>query len=347
MRKSLIVLFCILALQAQESNVFNSSDLELNKKDNVEQLEKEVLQPGVMKQGAQEEGQVQILQTKGGERPEKNTASSLDNKIMELKKEIRGLGVVPIDIKKIEQEKSKIPYNKNGLFVGIHEGVGGIANRYEDGKYNQENNVEGAVNTGVLKNFTTTSQLLLFGGKLGYQNFFNRYFGTRIYGDMLLGTGSMEANGKIVGSNIYLLGGLNLDMLMDVSITKQVELGWFLGFGFGVMLLSDQSKNANFLFINADTTGKNLLWKYLLQVDYMVNHGISVTLFKRHRIEVGVKIPVSQLLLGLEKPASYSYLPGTDSNQNPTQEKVSKTLMSDDISFWRSSFFIIGYNYLF
>ncbi|MCE3039934.1 outer membrane beta-barrel protein [Helicobacter anatolicus] len=329
MRSILIVLLFGVLLQAHESSNFV------------------VLEP--------EEEKTQNMSVQ--ELPYQNT--DLDQKISGIKKEIEKLGEKALSLEEIKKQRAQIPASKNGLFLGIMAGSGLVNNRYEYNKYNQDNNVEGSPPVlGAPKDFN--SLIGMFGGKIGYQNFFNRYFGTRIYGDALLGWGSVRSNGKNVGRNNYLLAALNLDMLVDFRVHKKIELGGFVGFGFGVMLFSDQIKNVNLANVpwQSDQITRSLysngLWKHLLQIDYMVNFGVNVAIDTKHRIEIGVKIPISQLRLGLEKPGNVSYT-HTEKIKIGNSEKQlevevgsgNEAIMSGDISFWRSSFFIIGYNYLF
>ncbi|MCE3038582.1 outer membrane beta-barrel protein [Helicobacter anatolicus] len=343
MRSILIVLLFGVLLQAQESSNFVVLEPEEEKTKNMS---------------------VQEL-------PYQNT--DLDQKISGIKKEIEKLGEKALSLEEIKKQRAQIPASKNGLFLGIMAGSGLVNNRYEYNKYNQDNNVEGSLPVlGAPRDFN--SLIGMFGGKIGYQNFFNRYFGTRIYGDALLGWGHVKSNGKNVGRNNYLLAALgknvgrnnyllaalNLDMLVDFRVHKKIELGGFVGFGFGVMLFSDQIQNVNLANVSwqsgqteiTRSLYSNGLWKHLLQIDYMVNFGVNVAIDTKHRIEIGVKIPVSQLRLGLEKPGNVSYTHTEKTKISENQSKVSissgnEAIMSGDISFWRSSFFIIGYNYLF
>ncbi|CBG39432.1 3'-to-5' oligoribonuclease A [Helicobacter mustelae] len=273
---------------------------------------------------------------------EEFSPKNIDESIDEVKKEIKERGEEPIsaELARREREQSKSFYGKNGLFVGLVAGVGTVYNHYEDGRYNREYQVQGAQNTDVLKSpLNTTSHLPLFGGRIGYQNFFNDYFGTRIYADALIGSGSLLVNKRRVGSVSYMLGALNIDGMVDFPVSRDIEMGGYVGFGFGLMLLSDKVRSSALpsLLQTQGYVSKSLLWNDLLAVDYMVNVGVNLTLYQKHRIELGMKIPISQLLLGLQSPAIYK-------NQQTGQ---SKQLMSGDIRFSRSSFFIISYNYLF
>lgn len=269
---------------------------------------------------------------------EQDLKEKLDTEIERLQQEIRSYGYEPQDkiLKQQENLKQKDFYLKNGFFLGISIGMGTIYNAYDDGKYNRKNNVEGASNTGVLlQNFDTSATEFLFGGKIGYQNFFSEYFGTRIYGDALLGSGTIKYHSNSIGKNTYMLGALNFDFLGEYPIGKKFDVGVFLGFGFGIMLMSEEGKNINELLLDKNFVSENILWKNFLQIDYAFNIGCNVSYLKKHRFEFGLKVPVSFLRLGLEKTATYS---------NGSEEKE---LMSQDIDFKRSSFFTLGYIYVF
>ena len=281
----------------------------------------------------QRESQDQNGVYEGGESSQ--SSQNLDSQINNLKEEIRQMGGEPSG--KLPARTSREGfYRKNGFFLGINGGFGNVNNSYEDGKYNRENEVQGAVNTGVLiPSFTAGASLPLFGGKLGYQNFFNNAFGVRLYGDVLLGSGALKSGGKQVGSMTYMLGGLNLDLLAEYALGSKFDIGGFGGLGFGLILLGDEAKNMDSLLLDGRFSSPNILWKNLLQVDYAFNVGITLTYLKKHRLELMMKIPITFLRLGLEKPALYT---------SPTEEKI---LTSKDIDFSRSSHFVFSYVYVF
>lgn len=277
--------------------------------------------------------------------------SAMDAEVERLKREIENYGYKPLEFSPKPSLNSK-----NGFFLGLIGGYGAVRNIYEDGKYNTQNNIEGASNTGVLQNVILESSLYMFGGKLGYQSFFRPYFGARIYGDVLLGVGSVKKNQARVGSLQYALGALNADLLGEIKIKKIFSLGMFVGFGFGLMLLGDELSNPQAVLLNPATTVFNdgsgaspigpaesqghILWKNLLQVDYTLNVGVSFAILNHHRFEIGIKIPVSQLRLGLEVPAAYS----VRATNNRTYDAQ---LNKGDIEFSRTSYVTFSYIYLF
>lgn len=263
----------------------------------------------------------------------------LDSTIEELKQKIKAANQSPQSeiLKQKEQIKQQGFYQKNGFFLGIMGGVVLNYDTYEDGKYNRQNNVEGATNTGVLNpNLSFKSLNFLFGGKIGYQNFFSKYFGTRLYGDILMGQGTIKYKNKALGKNTYVLGALNLDLLGEYPIKDKFDIGGFLGFSIGLMLKSDEkTKSLDEIMLNTDFGSENILWKNFLQVDYSINVGASFSYIKKHRFEIGFKIPITFLRLGLEQPAVY------------TNGSETKKLVSRDIDFTRSSLFTISYIYIF
>lgn len=310
---------------------------EALRRENLEQISLLAQEDVQEQQQKQEESEVQ--KESGGVGREKETQESsqdLDNQINNLKEEIRQMGGEPSGELPWRRAQGQSFYKKDGFFLAINGGFGIVTNSYEDGKYNRENKVQGAVNTGVLiPKFITAASLPLFGGKLGYQNFFNNYFGVRLYGDVLIGSGVLKSNGKRVGSTTYMLGGLNLDLLADYPLGSRFDIGLFGGFGFGLMLLGDEAKNINSLLLDKRFSSSNILWRNLLEVDYAFNVGLALTYLKKHRFEFMAKIPITFLRLGLEKPALYTSL---------TEEKI---LTSKDIDFSRSSYFVFSYIYVF
>ena len=269
---------------------------------------------------------------------------------------------------------------KSGFFVGLSAASAGITQTYADGKYNMQNDVyttikdsngndtqvvetTGALDSSVDSPLVVRSVFVAFGGSVGYQNFFNLYFGSRIYGDVLIGGGnlSMESSSnntgsKSVGTFFYMLGGLNADLLAEMPLSvfgvkqrfwREVALGGYFGINIGVMLLSDKANNGLDSFMKAGATkGANVLWNYQVQVDYGLNMGLSLSLGVLGKFEFGAKVPLdvlglpSELRLGIESPASHNV--PTKDTQN--QDKIiSKELLSKDITFRRTPIFLINY----
>lgn len=239
---------------------------------------------------------------------------------------------------------------KSGLFMGVNLGYGILYNNYDDGSYNRTNTTIETLQkqtTGVLKSpLSTQAKLYMFGGKFGYQKFFNPYFGARIYGEGMLSGGPMAGdikktqNSEKLGTLIYMLGSMDIDLMVDIPITRSLKhyVGGYIGLGVGAMILLDSANKGQLTSLLKDSSydSNNLLWNTLLQVDYTFNMGLSFTIDTKNRIEVGAKIPWTYLRLGLESPATYTSTTGE-----------SKTLVSKDIEFKRSTIWTLSYIYLF
>lgn len=251
--------------------------------------------------------------------------------------------------------------NKSGIFIGASVASASITQTYADGKYNTQNSV-GTTTNGVFSPDMTNaldssldspliarSVFVAFGGNVGYQNFSNLYFGSRIYVDVLIGGGNLsmrkqgQGSAKSVGSFFYMLGGLNADLLGELPLSllgvkqrfwREVALGGYFGLNIGVMLLTDKANSELDSFIKADVTkSENVLWNYQIQVDYGLNMGLSLSLGILGKLEVGAKVPLSvlglpsELRLGIESPAKYG----------------NKEILSKDIAFSRTPIFIASY----
>lgn len=254
---------------------------------------------------------------------------------------------------------------KSGAFASITLGRADIDQTYIDGLYNRTNNVpadntdsstcndndkSGCKTTGVFINradgIKIASTLWAFGGGFGYQKFFNPYFGTRLYGDGLLSTGSEKIDNEVVGDFWYILGGMNIDLLGDIPLKpfthsrffEKLSIGGYVGINIGVMLLFDKA-NENLIKYTNNYTSKDVLWNYQLQVDYGFNAGISFS-YSRYKLDIGAKVPLdklglpSELRLGLESPATY------EREDNPDDRA---SLVSKDIVFKRSPIFIVSF----
>ncbi|MCQ2645954.1 outer membrane protein, partial [Helicobacter pylori] len=177
--------------------------------------------------------------------------------------------------------------------------------------------------------------------KFGYQKYFVPYFGTRFYGDLLLGGGVLkeDASKQSVGSFIYVLGAVNTDLLFDMPLdfkTKKHFLGVYAGFGIGLMLYQDKPNQNGRNLVVGGYSSPNFLWKSLIEVDYTFNVGVSLTLYRKHRLEIGTKLPISYLRMGVEEGALY---------QN--KEDDERLLISANNQFKRSSFLLVNYAFIF
>ena len=252
---------------------------------------------------------------------------------------------------------------KSGAFASIMTGTSTLTQHYQDGLYNKTNNVpkdeagfvctdtdkSGCKISGVFSNgeqgVELVSNLFAFGGGFGYQRFFNPYLGSRLYGDGLLSAGTERIGEEAVGSFYYVLGGMNVDVLAELPfslfagqnrVLKDMAVGLYGGLSIGVLLLFDQA-NENLLKHTNGLTSKDVLWNYLLQVDYGFNLGVSFSLTSRYKLDFGAKIPMSavglpsELRLGLESPASYSN----------GETLVSKDIVITRTPFWYASFIML------
>nr|SFZ73111.1 OMP1022 [Helicobacter salomonis] len=295
--------------------------------------------------------------------PENPHRFDSDPVIKDLEDKIRALGVVPetqhyYSKKYIEKhykhkswrfkaekfESYSIAKEKSGFFLGGGFGVGGLEESYSGDQVLSTDlgiKVPNDVFSAPVSLKSTFGMLNL---ELGYQQFFNLYFGTRIYGDLLvipglatIGTLNGNSTNKGFGKLFYALGSLDMDALIDIPLDKQKQhfIGAYAGFGVGLMLLRD-FKNAAFNQVVANAyKSPNIFWKMLAQADYTINLGLAFT-YKRHvRFELGTKIPLTYLRFGTESPAVY------------TNSQSSKTLLSGDIGFKRTTFMVFNVLYVF
>ncbi|AFI06611.1 hypothetical protein HCD_08135 [Helicobacter cetorum MIT 99-5656] len=241
-----------------------------------------------------------------------------------------------------EQEKLLKSYSiadkRSGVFVG-----GGYAYGKVDFSYHGDMLDNYGVNVvSVFKNnIIIDAPIGMIYAKFGYQKYFMPYFGTRFYGDLLLGGGALKEMTlkQSVGSFFYALGAMNTDLLFDMPLdfkTKKHFLGIYAGFGIGLMLYQDKPNQVGRDLVIGGYTSSNFLWKSLIEVDYTFNVGVSLTLFRKHRLDIGVKLPISYLRMGVEEGAVY---------QNKENEK--RMLLSANNVFKRSSFLLVNYAYIF
>ncbi|WP_305871125.1 outer membrane beta-barrel protein [Helicobacter pylori] len=283
----------------------------------------------------------------------------LDEKINHLKQQLTEKGVSPkeMDKDKFEEEYLERTYpkisskkrkkllksfsiadDKSGVFLG-----GG----YAYGEFNLSYQGEmldryGANAPSAFKNnIKINAPVSMISVKFGYQKYFMPYFGTRFYGDLLLGGGVLKEDAlkQSVGSFIYVLGAMNTDLLFDMPLdfkTKKHFLGVYAGFGIGLMLYQDKPNQNGRNLVVGGYSSPNFLWKSLIEVDYTFNVGVSLTLYRKHRLEIGTKLPISYLRMGVEEGALY---------QN--KEDNERLLISANNQFKRSSFLLVNYAFIF
>ncbi|WRB00151.1 outer membrane protein [Helicobacter pylori] len=283
----------------------------------------------------------------------------LDEKINHLKQQLIEKGVSPkeIDKDKFEEEyidrsypkisskkKEKllksfsIADDKSGVFLGGGYAYGELNLSYQGEMLDRY----GANAPSAFKNnISLNAPVSMISVKFGYQKYFVPYFGTRFYGDLLLGGGALKENAlkQSVGSFIYVLGAMNTDLLFDMPLdfkTKKHYLGVYAGFGIGLMLYQDKPNQNGRNLVVGGYSSPNFLWKSLIEVDYTFNVGVSLTLYRKHRLEIGTKLPISYLRMGVEEGALY---------QN--KEDDERLLISANNQFKRSSFLLVNYAFIF
>ncbi|MDW3558069.1 outer membrane beta-barrel protein [Helicobacter pylori] len=283
----------------------------------------------------------------------------LDEKINNLKRQLTEKGVSPkeMDKDKFEEEYLERTYpkisskkrkkllksfsiadDKSGVFLGGGYAYGELNLSYQGEMLDRY----GANAPSVFKNnININAPVSMISVKFGYQKYFVPYFGTRFYGDLLLGGGALKENAlkQSVGSFIYVLGAVNTDLLFDMPLdfkTKKHFLGVYAGFGIGLMLYQDKPNQNGRNLVVGGYSSPNFLWKSLIEVDYTFNVGVSLTLYRKHRLEIGTKLPISYLRMGVEEGAIY---------QN--KENDERLLISANNQFKRSSFLLVNYAFIF
>ncbi|MGN8394639.1 outer membrane beta-barrel protein [Helicobacter pylori] len=283
----------------------------------------------------------------------------LDEKINNLKRQLTEKGVSPkeMDKDKFEEEYLERTYpkisskkrkkllksfsiadDKSGVFLGGGYAYGELNLSYQG----EMNDKYGANAPSAFKNnININAPVSMISVKFGYQKYFVPYFGTRFYGDLLLGGGALKENAlkQPVGSFFYILGAMNTDLLFDMPLdfkTKKHFLGVYAGFGIGLMLYQDKPNQNGRDLVVGGYSSPNFLWKSLIEVDYTFNVGVSLTLYRKHRLEIGTKLPISYLRMGVEEGAIYH-----------NKENDERLLISANNQFKRSSFLLVNYAFIF
>ncbi|WRB75818.1 outer membrane beta-barrel protein [Helicobacter pylori] len=281
----------------------------------------------------------------------------LDEKINHLKQQLTEKGVSPKEINKdkfeeeyIDRSYPKISFkkkekllksfsiadDKSGVFLGGGYAYGELNLSYQGEMLDRY----GANASSAFKNnININAPVSMISVKFGYQKYFVPYFGTRFYGDLLLGGGALKENALKQGSFIYVLGAMNTDLLFDMPLDFKIKkhfLGVYAGFGIGLMLYQDKPNQNGRDLVVGGYSSPNFLWKSLIEVDYTFNVGVSLTLYRKHRLEIGTKLPISYLRMGVEEGAIY---------QN--KEDDERLLVSANNQFKRSSFLLVNYAFIF
>ncbi|UOR75386.1 outer membrane beta-barrel protein [Helicobacter pylori] len=281
----------------------------------------------------------------------------LDEKINNLKQQLTEKGVSPKEINKDKFEEEyidrsypkisskkkekllksfSIANDRSGVFLGGGYAYGELNLSYQGEMLDRY----GANAPSAFKNnININAPVSMTSVKFGYQKYFVPYFGTRFYGDLLLGGGALKENALKQGSFIYVLGAMNTDLLFDMPLdfkTKKHFLGVYAGFGIGLMLYQDKPNQNGRDLVVGGYSSPNFLWKSLIEVDYTFNVGVSLTLYRKHRLEIGTKLPISYLRMGVEEGAIYH-----------NKEDDERLLVSANNQFKRSSFLLVNYAFIF
>ncbi|GAA6873949.1 outer membrane beta-barrel protein [Helicobacter pylori] len=281
----------------------------------------------------------------------------LDEKINNLKQQLteKGVSLKEINKDKFEEEyidrsypkisskkKEKllksfsIANDRSGVFLGGGYAYGELNLSYQGEMLDRY----GANAPSAFKNnININAPVSMISVKFGYQKYFVPYFGTRFYGDLLLGGGALKENALKQGSFFYVLGAVNTDLLFDMPLdfkTKKHFLGVYAGFGIGLMLYQDKPNQNGRNLVVGGYSSPNFLWKSLIEVDYTFNVGVSLTLYRKHRLEIGTKLPISYLRMGVEEGAIYH-----------NKEDDERLLVSANNQFKRSSFLLVNYAFIF
>ncbi|GAA7406545.1 outer membrane beta-barrel protein [Helicobacter pylori] len=281
----------------------------------------------------------------------------LDEKINNLKQQLTEKGVSPKEINKDKFEEEyidrsypkisskkkekllksfSIANDRSGVFLGGGYAYGELNLSYQGEMLDRY----GANAPSAFKNnININAPVSMISVKFGYQKYFVPYFGTRFYGDLLLGGGALKENALKQGSFIYVLGAMNTDLLFDMPLdfkTKKHFLGVYAGFGIGLMLYQDKPNQNGRDLVVVGYSSPNFLWKSLIEVDYTFNVGVSLTLYRKHRLEIGTKLPISYLRMGVEEGAIYH-----------NKEDDERLLVSANNQFKRSSFLLVNYAFIF
>ncbi len=281
----------------------------------------------------------------------------LDEKINHLKQQLTEKGVSPKEMNKDKFEEEYIDRfypkisskkkekllksffiadDKSGVFLGGGYAYGELNLSYQGEMLDRY----GANASSAFKNnININAPVSMISVKFGYQKYFVPYFGTRFYGDLLLGGEALKENALKQGSFFYVLGAVNTDLLFDMPLdfkTKKHFLGVYAGFGIGLMLYQDKPNQNGRNLVVGGYSSPNFLWKSLIEVDYTFNVGVSLTLYRKHRLEIGTKLPISYLRMGVEEGAIYH-----------NKEDDERLLVSANNQFKRSSFLLVNYAFIF
>ncbi|PAF41732.1 outer membrane beta-barrel protein [Helicobacter sp. 11S03491-1] len=157
-----------------------------------------------------------------------------------------------------------------GLEIGSSLGYGSSSTREVNGVAFTE-----TFTSGVNSN-------MLYGARIGYQQYFNAYNGLRLYGTFDYSNFSPPLNPKVTAN--FFKYGVSLDYLINFSDTQN-PWGIFVGAGYQWV----QSKS----FVDEKKIPKDIHeTKKITQDGIIINAGISKIINNHNRLELGVKVPL-------------------------------------------------------
>lgn len=173
-----------------------------------------------------------------------------------------GYGVAQI------REKQRLIRKKSGKYLGVGLGVFQITKTY-----NQK---------------SQESLPAMLSLKTGSQTFFNKNIGIRGFFGLDMATGFVNYQlAKDPSSSFFTMISLGIDVIAEFPLTQSYKhfLGIFSGLGGGALIYAD---NENF----------KLIKKSIYTAGFLLEAGVTLDIFVKHRIEIGVKIlPTSKTLL--------------------------------------------------
>lgn len=173
-----------------------------------------------------------------------------------------GYGVAQI------REKQRLIRKKSGKYLGVGLGVFQITKTY-----NQK---------------SQESLPAMLSLKTGSQTFFNKNIGIRGFFGLDMATGFVNYQlAKDPSNSFFTMISLGIDVIAEFPLTQSYKhfFGIFAGLGGGALIYAD---NENF----------KLIKKSIYTAGFLLEAGVTLDIFVKHRIEIGVKIlPTSKTLL--------------------------------------------------
>lgn len=166
------------------------------------------------------------------------------------------------------REKQKLIRKKSGRYLGVGLGMFQVSKTYNDK--------------------TVQSIPAMLSLKTGSQTFFNKNIGIRGFFGLDMATGFVNYQfAKDPSNSFFAMVSLGIDVIAEFPLTQSYKhfLGGFVGLGGGALIYAD---NENF----------KLIKKSIYTAGFLVEAGITLDIFVKHRIEIGLKVlPTSKTLL--------------------------------------------------